>query len=316
MASSRTPEEILESALAADSVTQLRAALDNVRSTSPSSYDDYANSALRDAVRHGAVACLMHILDEESVWVHKVSIFDLIAKPSVALFEALLDYYDFDREEVPNSLFQGKRPIDWLCYDEELVEWLVAHGASINHGEDEYLGRLEARPPLLLETCAKIGSLKTFKFLQSHGAMLSRRTLHMVVSRAAEAGLDPENPGSVQEQYDGTDEKEAHRARWMKDRGEIMRYLVDDLHVDVNGIDTDEEKGVMHYGTPLCYAVRETEGAAVVRWLLKKGADPNIPGAGGERRAKDYATRHSKEISDLLEAWKPSTPVERKAALI
>lgn len=72
----------------------------------------------------------------------------------------------------------------------------------------------------------------------------------MVVSGAAEAGLDPENPGNGQEQYDGVHEKQVHRARWMKDRGEIMKYLVDDLHVDVNGIDADEEKGVMHYGTP------------------------------------------------------------------
>lgn len=103
-------------------------------------------------MRHGAVACLTHILDEGLVWVHKVSIFDLIAKSSVALLEAPLDYYDFDREEVPNSLFQRKRPINWLCYDEELVELLVMHGASVNHGEDEYPGRLEARPHLLLET--------------------------------------------------------------------------------------------------------------------------------------------------------------------
>jgi hypothetical protein len=310
----QTSEDLLESAVVADSVPQLKEALDHARSTSLSTYDDFTNSALKSAVQHGAVHTTAHFFEEENVWMANLNVLDIVANPSLALFEVLLEWgWDINEAGAKNSLFKGKRAIDWVCAQDELVKWLVEHDALLDGGEDEHTDTLEARPPMLLETCATQGSVETFKLLHSRGARLGRRTLHMTVSEAAQMGVNPAHPGSEQDLGETKREEAAQRSKWMNDRGEMLRYLVDELHLDVNAMDVDQEK-TMHYGPPLNYAAREPNGAAVVKWLLEKGADPNVTSADGTTRAEDWARdMKADKVLEVLKAWKGDTGSTQKS---
>lgn len=102
------------------------------------------------------------------------------------------------------------------------------------------------------------------KLLLEHGAVLGRRTLHRAVESAAYAS--PES-----------------RAQKM----EMVRFLVDEQGVAINGMDTPEgEQRPNHWGVPIAYAVPATsgegdEGVEVVRYLLGRGADPSIKDCWG-----------------------------------
>lgn len=62
----------------------------------------------------------------------------------------------------------------------------------------------------------------------------------------------------------------------------MVRYLVEEAGLDVNGMDVEEgEQKPNHWGTPMAYAVGAKDGegdggAEVVRFLMEKGADPGI----------------------------------------
>ncbi|KAI5017240.1 hypothetical protein ZWY2020_037618, partial [Hordeum vulgare] len=57
-----------------------------------------------------------------------------------------------------------------------------------------------------------------------------------------------------------------------RDRLEVCKYLIEELQVDVNGVD---ERG----RTPLFFAIRK--GAGIVKYLLEHGADPNKVNSDG-----------------------------------
>ena len=173
--------------------------------------------------------------------------------------------------------------------------WLVEHGATVNGGEEEY--EVEPRPPPLTETCAVLGSVKTLKFLLSHNAKVGRRTLHCAVKEAAATGADPSNVSPV------TDDQAQEKSSENQHRGnreEMLRFLVDELKLDVNAMDSDVAK-LHHFGTPLNYAVRQRNGAAVVKWLLQKGADPMLKGLDATMDPKEIA--QSKGFSDIVEVF-------------
>lgn len=106
--------------------------------------------------------------------------------------------------------------------------------------------------PPLSEVVAKQGTVNTLRLLLEHGAGLGRRTLHRAVESAAYA--DPER-----------------RAQRM----EMVSFLVEELGVDVDGMDVPEgEKRPNHWGTPMAYAVPAKTGDGdggeeVVRFLLE-----------------------------------------------
>jgi len=88
---------------------------------------------------------------------------------------------------------------------------------------------------------------------------------------------------------------------------EILPYLVDELGLDVNALDTERQgpKPPGFYGMPLCYAVYN-DGAAVVKWLLSKGADPRgMADAESRTNAVNLARAFGAEKSlKVIEEWK------------
>lgn len=162
-----------------------------------------------------------------------------------------------------------------------MVRWLVDHGARVDNDGEEKVNDNTPGPRPLLETCAMVGSLSTFMFLQNCGAKLSRRTLHLTASAGAFIGADPGNLLSAEVRYAAAkeDDEVIESRRNVED---ILRYLVGDMKLDVNALDTDVPKGIHYCGTPLNYAAKEKRGAGVVRWLLENGADSAIKSLGGD----------------------------------
>jgi hypothetical protein len=290
-------EELLSAAIGIDSVSQLNMALEQVVSCgSVASYQDFVNSALLSAVQNGCLSLTTHLLNEEDASVSVLTPIHISTKPSIPLFEVLLAHgWDLNLEGPRNSIHKGKRVIDWVCENDGLTQWLVEHGASVDGGMQEYA--VEARPPMLLETCAALGSVETFRLMRLHGAKLGKRVLHVAVSEGAALGADPASVGDRSDASVVTIGDEEHKNRARR-RVEMLLFLVDELKLDVNTLDSDDVKA-KHWGPPLNYAAKEKNGAAVVRWLLTKGADPQLNSAGG-LKAADIAK--SFKATDVLEA--------------
>ncbi|KAI1085201.1 hypothetical protein F5B20DRAFT_133520 [Whalleya microplaca] len=265
-------------------------------------YVQFRNEVVRHVLSHRSIALLIYMLDHEGVPVSLVTPNIIFAWASRPLIEALVARgWDVNVQDV--AAFSRKRLIDYLVRErygkEDMARWLVEEkGAVVNSEQSDTDGdNARAQPPPLLATCAAFGTVAMFKFLEEKGARPSRRILHVAVETAAGRGADPccevpaQSPG--------------RRAR---DIGiEMLRYLVEERQLDINAMDADEpyqNPTNSHWGTPICYAARCRNGAPVVRWLLKKGADPTfkIPYSGLDALA--YA-REAKcdEILSVLEEW-------------
>lgn len=158
------------------------------------------------------------------------------------------------------------------------MRWSLEHGASVEEDPkaDWFLC------PTLLETAARAGSLRTFKLLQDRGAKMGERTLHMAVGSAA------------------TSSGEDTRIRM-----EVVKYLVEELGIDVNQMDA-EEKVPDRWGTPLCYAAKgypHDGGEVVTQYLLAKGADLYIKDIYGIHNAFTLA-KGNKVVTRVLKEWK------------
>ena len=130
-------------------------------------------------------------------------------------------------------------PLIYRVYkSDELLHWCLDHGARIDYPDTEPPGI-----PPLLEYVGKGGHISTFKFLLGKGAKLGRRTLH----RAVEGASSGES-----------------------ERMEMVRFLVEEVGCDVNGMDMPEDKRYpAYYGTPLNYAARCPGAVEVVKYLLE-----------------------------------------------
>ena len=155
------------------------------------------------------------------------------------------------------------------------MHWCLDHGASV---EDEHPDPY--RCPPLLELVAARNTVEVFKLLQSLRAQLGPRTLHYAASAAA---------------FHHDDEYQAIRMA-------MVKYLVDELGLDVNAMDC-EGQWPNHWGTPLCYACRGDDGGEVVRFLLDRGADPSIKDCWGIHDALAIAeSRKIIPVSEMLHA--------------
>ncbi|KAI0169678.1 hypothetical protein GGR52DRAFT_592228 [Hypoxylon sp. FL1284] len=200
------------------------------------------------------------------------------------------------------AAFGGRRLLDAVVRarrgGEELARWLAEDkGAAVDCEPSDEGDDTRARPPPVLETCAAFGSVGMFEYLEERGARFGRRVLHEAVQTAAERGADPgcEDPAR---RPDGS----------ARNAGvEMLRYLVDERRLDVNAVDADrppQNLAISHWGTPICYAASCPKGAPVVRWLLKKGADPTLRSPYSRFDAPECA-RLAKcdESISVLEEW-------------
>ncbi|PVI01210.1 hypothetical protein DM02DRAFT_613827 [Periconia macrospinosa] len=289
--------DLLEQAIEVESTSKTDEALwQAANNLSPEDYEEFACSALRSAVRSGSSVIATHLINSEGVPISALTVLDIAHKPSIPLLETLVaNGWDLNEASPKDNWRKGKRIIDKTVQDHELVVWLVEHGAAVNGGEEDY--EFEPRPPLLTETCAVLGSVKTLKFLLSHNAKMGRRTLHCAAKEAAAMGADPSN-ASPSTNHETEEDSSGTRDR--SNREEMLRFLVDDLKLNVNAMDSDAAKPY-HFGTPLNYAVRQRNGAAVVRWLLQKGADPTLKGLDATMGPQEIA--RSNGFTDIVGAF-------------
>ncbi|KAL2672625.1 hypothetical protein Neosp_013338 [[Neocosmospora] mangrovei] len=297
------PRDILDEAIENNSVSHLAEALQIAKSNPPrnSSYEKFLDSALSACVEDGKLDLVKYLLEHESVPLTSLSPTKLWSKFSIPLVELLIARgWDINQQSPRGPTDRCRRLVDLACHDQDIITWLVDHGARVDGGEYEY--EIFPQPAPLLETCALQGSVSTFKYLQERGARLGRRTLHLAAGAAAAFGADPkvEDDGTVDD-AGSTGSKEAERKRA---KLEMVRFLVEEVKLDVNAMDTDIPHHARHLGTPICYAASKSNGEAVVRWLLEKGADPNIrnmEGADAEYVAKDHGCEKPLAV---LKEWK------------
>jgi ankyrin repeat protein len=214
----------------------------------------------------------------------------------------------------------GATALMWAVPDIAKVKLLVAAGADAN-AVSKNLGRT----PLLIAASFP-GSVATLQFLVDHGASIhakDRRGMHAlgraalsadvdVVRFLVEHGCDPNEPGygtSVRyaRQYrptldyllakGATAEKDAlaMTAHWQEPK--LIEEWIE-RGADVNA------RGAPYNRTALMTAVAsEQSGAALVKLLLEKGADPNAEDIDGERPLDWALYRGDREKIAVLEKF-------------
>ncbi|KAM5369161.1 hypothetical protein ACJA88_010634 [Fusarium oxysporum] len=89
------------------------------------------------------------------------------------------------------------------------------------------------------------------------------------------------------------------------ERAEMLVFLVDEMKLDINAMDSTVPYRAYHWGTPLCYAAVKEKGAHVVRWLLEKGAQPKVETAQNVADAEMLAKLTGcTENARILREWK------------
>lgn len=222
------------------------------------------------------VSVVAAILEEENVSTLSISHEIVAIGANIELLELLVAHgYNINK---PGSTMPSQQCRTLIDYKEALkkddvVHWLVEHGAKLDRGQEDYL--IFPCPPPLLDTAAQWASVSTFQYLRTNGAKLGRRTLHLAVQMAASRKSDLEAPPDwkgFNTNIKGGDIRKRMR--------EMLPYLVDELNLDVNAVDftwdqKDHPPPPGHYGRPLNYAASEM-GTKVTEWLMKKGADPHL----------------------------------------
>ncbi|KUI68039.1 hypothetical protein VM1G_03629 [Cytospora mali] len=296
------------------------------------SYPFIIRMGLFFSIMHGRTSLAAYLLDNEplapAILREHITPSVIGQNPSIPLFELLITQHGWDINKDEGKPHDKSPLISWVLHhqnEHELVCWLLDRNATVDFGEVSDEER--PRPLVLLETCAQLGSVESFRLLQAKGAKLGGRTLHLCCGTAAYHGADPgvnsqdqdhlgreevlelgeEGTANVNSDADADAEDSGLVQR--PKRAAMLRYLVDELGLDVNQTDIEITRIYWHYGTPLNYAAREKRGAAVVRWLLGKGADPLNPkcNVSAEKCARVHECH---EVLQVLEQWKRLNPEE------
>lgn len=94
--------------------------------------------------------------------------------------------------------------------------------------------------------------MKSSKYLQAKGAQLRRRTLHRCAQRAAAVGANPALEDGGASELDGGNPHAARR----RELSEMLRFLLDELKLDIDADDSDIAWRTFHKGSPVCYMPR------------------------------------------------------------
>ena len=229
--------------------------------------------SLLEALWQGDSDIMRYLLEQESapIDIHPI----LVSRSaSIPVLQVLFDHgWDINQTSTDGG-FRGQGLLQLVCGNEALVHWCLDRGATV---EDRHTDPYINLP--LLERVAQHGTVDTFALLRSRGAQLTPRMLHRAAGAAASC-------------------KDGER---LTIRMAMVKYLMDDLGIDINTMDTEGQMP-NHWGTPLCYAAQPPRGGVdVVRFLLDRGADPFIKDCWGIHDAFGVA-KHSgnAEISELL----------------
>lgn len=245
--------------------------------TSPKHLDEALRKSLRISFRNKSEEIVMYLVTEANAPIDEIEPGHLNDIRSLRLWETILARgWDINtRTRRPGSRGLRFRLIDYVCADEDLVRWCLDHGALLDDREKDSVSC-----PALLQTIVQKGSLKIYKMLMERGAPHGPRELHFAVRRVS---------GSVESPLGM----------------ELVRFLVDELGFDVNQLDGDEfyysgDDMRVCFGPPLFYAVRESGGEEVVRFLLERGADPYLSGDAFE----EAKARGNDGVLAVLQEWK------------
>jgi ankyrin repeat protein len=269
----------IQKACRTDDVAELSKCLKEVSPNGPPSDRQLVTSALQHAVHAGKAKVVKYLLENEDAPLDRILPFRVAHAPSTELFQVLLDNgWDINQSVPSRGGGLGQCLLQRVCDNEVLVRWLLDHGAKVEGVySDPY------NHPPLLESAASRGTLSIFKLLRSRGAELGPRTLHRAASSAAGYDDDPDG---------------------LRTRMEVVDYLVDEMGIDVNALDTSEQLP-NHWGTPLCYVARCRSGTVITRFLLDRGADPTIKDCWGIHDAFQAAEHNgNKVVMELLQEWK------------
>ncbi|KAF2999463.1 hypothetical protein E8E13_008184 [Curvularia kusanoi] len=270
------------------STALLQSTLDLAASESKEMHDSYAQQTLHLFIRNNKADDLLpliaYLLQTTNATLDSTLQYISYQCASIPLLELLCENgFDINQPDKANN---DQRILDMLITNESYVEWLLEHGAQTNFTE----------PQPILDVCARLGSLATFRLLQSRGATLSSRTLHCAAKAAASYGASP------------TETQAGDESKQSRGRMEVLRHLVEELEMDVNVLDDDGDNPIDHFGywgTPLAYAASEPRGAGVVRWLLEHGADSGKGKGEGIYNACWVAEfQGNRKILDVLEKSK------------
>ncbi|PSS20716.1 hypothetical protein M430DRAFT_34902 [Amorphotheca resinae ATCC 22711] len=257
-----------------EDIAEVSRALLAASSSGLQKYQQLLYLSLTRAVYRGQADVVRYLIEQKGAPLDSLFPLKVASSPSIELFQVLVDNgWDINR----SGAGRGKRLLQLVCHDESLVRWCLDHGASVDGLHvDPYIS------PPLLETVASNGTVPIFTLLHSRGAQLGPRTLHCAVASASSSSLE-----------------------CLPTRMAMVEYLVDNLGLDVNALDTDGQLP-NHWGTPLCYAAKYQRGSKeVVRFLLSRGADPSIKDCWGIHDAFSFAEfTKNFTVLEALREWR------------
>lgn len=270
-----------DSALIFDAVADLAAA-------SPNDLQQELAIALNGAVRSAATHIITGLISRGApVGAVDPSCFAGIAHAAdggerssnkiIEVLEILLSNgWDINRRDMKGPTESLRTPaMWWLVYDRQLVEWCLAHGASVHakgqeppeHSTDWH------RCLTVLEQAAGNSTVPIFELLRARGAPLGTRTLQQACETASYQGLSEDT-------HDDPDLTDCERAHRRVERLRMVYHLVDELKLDVQASDEFGKNGRIipgRLGTGLDYALHTAaptyDNTELVMFLVRRGAD-------------------------------------------
>lgn len=276
------PAGLVGSGCARHCLEDVRRGVEWAAEKSPRDLADALQRGIRGAIRGLDEEITFYLVTETEAPLEDVDPWHLYFMKSLCLWEALIKRgWDINRRSTRAPHNIRYRLIDFVCNREDLVDWLLDHGATLDDGEKD-----TCLTPPLLQTVAEKGSVDLYKRLQELGAPHGPRELHLAV-----------------------------RTSCFRTHMTMIRFLVDEIACDINQLDGDEYFNVsytdMFYGPPLWWAIRDsTGGEDAVRFLLQRGADPYLNGMDFMKDA-ERAKNHG--VLEVMQEWKDGKiPVQEK----